>query len=44
MLDGTAGRLRSKLGYLKASVALGLKHPDVGPEFIRYLLELRNTR
>lgn len=34
----------SKLGYLKASVALGLKHPDVGPEFIRYLLELRNTR
>lgn len=27
----------SKLGYLKASVALGLRHPDVGEEFARYL-------
>ncbi len=30
----------SKLGYLKASVALGLKHPDVGAEFEQYLHEL----
>lgn len=34
----------SKLGYLKASVALGLKHADVGVEFSRYIenLECRN--
>lgn len=30
----------SKLGYLKASVALGLKHPDVGIEFAAYLKSL----
>ncbi len=30
----------SKLGYLKASVALGLRHPDVGEEFALYLREL----
>lgn len=34
----------SKLGYLKASVALGMKHPDVGPEFTKYLHELRDTK
>lgn len=33
----------SKLGYLKASVALGLKHPDVGEEFGRYLQQLLQT-
>lgn len=33
----------SKLGYLKASVALGLKHPDMGEEFAKYLQELRLT-
>jgi UTP--glucose-1-phosphate uridylyltransferase len=30
----------SKLGYLKATVALGLKHPEVGAEFSEYLDEL----
>lgn len=30
----------SKLGYLKASVALGLKHPEVGPAFTEYLRNL----
>lgn len=34
----------SKLGYLKASVALGLKHPDVGDEFAKYLHELMDTK
>lgn len=27
----------SKLGYLKASVELGLRHPEIGAEFARYL-------
>ena len=31
----------SKLGYLKASVALGLKHPEVREEFAAYLQSLR---
>jgi UTP--glucose-1-phosphate uridylyltransferase len=30
----------SKLGYLKASVALGLKHPEMGEEFAQYLKSL----
>ncbi len=30
----------SKLGYLKATVALGLKHPEVGPAFSEYIDEL----
>lgn len=34
----------SKLGYLKASVALGLKHPDVGEEFAKYLHELMGSK
>lgn len=33
----------SKLGYLKASVALGLKHPDMGEEFAQYLQGLKLT-
>ncbi|GGC91286.1 UTP--glucose-1-phosphate uridylyltransferase GalU [Undibacterium terreum] len=31
----------SKLGYLKASVALGLKHAETGPEFQEYLRSLK---
>jgi UTP--glucose-1-phosphate uridylyltransferase len=31
----------SKLGYLKATVALGLKHADVGQEFANYLQSLK---
>ncbi len=34
----------SKLGYLKASVALGLKHPEVGDEFAKYLHELMGSK
>jgi UTP--glucose-1-phosphate uridylyltransferase len=29
----------SKLGYLQASVELGLRHPEIGKEFGRYLKE-----
>ena len=32
----------SKLGYLKASVALGLKHADVGVEFSKYIENLEH--
>jgi UTP--glucose-1-phosphate uridylyltransferase len=31
----------SKLGYLKATVALGLKHPEVSEEFALYLNSLK---
>ena len=31
----------SKLGYLKATVALGLRHADVGAEFSNYLQTLK---
>ena len=30
----------SKLGYLKAMVAMGLKHPETGPAFSEYLQEV----
>ena len=33
----------SKLGYLEATVELGLKHPEVGPAFARYLEERRRA-
>ncbi|MES2070774.1 MAG: UTP--glucose-1-phosphate uridylyltransferase GalU [Pseudomonadota bacterium] len=33
----------SKLGYLKASVALGLKHPETGAEFQEYIRMLKNS-
>lgn len=35
--EGTRYDCGSKLGYLKAQVELGLKHPDVGPALHRYL-------
>jgi UTP--glucose-1-phosphate uridylyltransferase len=31
----------SKLGYLQANVAMGLKHPDMGPAFASYLEKLK---
>jgi len=37
--EGTRYDCGSKLGYLKATVALGLKHPEVGQEFGAYLRE-----
>ena len=40
---GTRYDCGSKIGYLKANVALGLKHPDVGQEFSEYLDEITST-
>ncbi|MBG7618305.1 UTP--glucose-1-phosphate uridylyltransferase GalU [Herbaspirillum sp. AP02] len=34
----------SKLGYLKAMVAMGLKHPETGPAFAQYLQEVANKQ
>ncbi|PUA19398.1 UTP--glucose-1-phosphate uridylyltransferase GalU [Glaciimonas sp. PCH181] len=31
----------SKLGYLKATLAMGLKHPETGPEFTKYLQQFQ---
>jgi UTP--glucose-1-phosphate uridylyltransferase len=31
----------SKLGYLKANVAYGLKHPEIAVDFARHLATLR---
>lgn len=31
----------SKLGYLKATLAMGLKHPETGPEFAEYLKQFQ---
>jgi UTP--glucose-1-phosphate uridylyltransferase len=39
--NGTRYDCGSKLGYLKATVALGLKHPEVGEEFAAYLNTLK---
>ncbi|WP_373278002.1 UTP--glucose-1-phosphate uridylyltransferase GalU [Andreprevotia lacus] len=36
-LKGTRYDCGSKLGYLKATLAYGLKHPEVGDEFAAYL-------
>ena len=38
---GTRYDCGSKLGYLKAMVALGLKHPEVRDEFAAYLDSLK---
>jgi len=39
--SGTRYDCGSKLGYLKAMVALGLKHPEVDAEFAAYLKSLK---
>jgi UTP--glucose-1-phosphate uridylyltransferase len=39
--DGTRYDCGSKLGYLKATTAMGLKHPEMGEEFRQYLQELQ---
>jgi UTP--glucose-1-phosphate uridylyltransferase len=39
--NGTRYDCGSKLGYLEATVALGLKHPEVGEEFAAYLHTLK---
>ncbi|HRA82078.1 MAG TPA: sugar phosphate nucleotidyltransferase, partial [Thauera sp.] len=35
--DGVRYDCGSKLGYLKATVEFGLRHPETGPEFAEYL-------
>jgi len=42
--DGVRYDCGSKLGYLKANVAYGLKHPEVAREFAAYLSGLRRSR
>jgi UTP--glucose-1-phosphate uridylyltransferase len=42
--DGVRYDCGSKIGYLKASVELGLKHPEVGVEFGRYLDAFKAAR
>ncbi len=39
--DGVRYDCGSKLGYLKANVAYGLKHPEVAREFAKHLAKLR---
>ncbi|QGZ38360.1 UTP--glucose-1-phosphate uridylyltransferase [Pseudoduganella flava] len=33
----------SKLGYLKATVAMGLKHPETGPDFAQFVAQIKET-
>ncbi len=42
--DGTRYDCGSKLGYLQASVALGMKHPEVGAAFTKHLKTMRPGR
>jgi len=39
--NGTRYDCGSKLGYLEATVALGLKHPEVGKQFAAYLKSMK---
>ena len=39
--DGIRYDCGSKLGYLQASVELGMKHPEIGEEFTEYLKNLK---
>ena len=41
--SGTRYDCGSKLGYLKASVELGLRHPEVGTEFADYLADRKSN-
>jgi UTP--glucose-1-phosphate uridylyltransferase len=41
VLDGRRHDAGDKLGFLKATVEFGLKNPELGPAFRRYLEELR---
>jgi UTP--glucose-1-phosphate uridylyltransferase len=42
--EGTRYDCGSKLGYLKANVAYGLRHPEVAREFASHLAGLRRQR
>ena len=39
--DGIRYDCGSKLGYLQASVELGMKHPEIGAEFTKYIKNLK---
>jgi len=39
--QGTRYDCGSKLGYLKATVAIGLRHPETGPGFAAYLDQIK---
>jgi len=39
--DGVRYDCGSKLGYLKATVALGQRHHEVGAEFTQYLASIK---
>jgi UTP--glucose-1-phosphate uridylyltransferase len=39
--DGTRYDCGSKLGYLKATMAMGMKHPETGDEFRKYLQQMQ---
>jgi len=41
--EGTRYDCGSKLGYLKATTAMGLKHSEVGDEFCRFLQDVQCT-
>ncbi|SFU62757.1 UTP--glucose-1-phosphate uridylyltransferase GalU [Pseudoduganella namucuonensis] len=40
--DGTRYDCGSKLGYLKATTAMGMKHPEMGEEFRAYLRDVQS--
>jgi len=39
--DGTRYDCGSKLGYLQANVEYGIKHPDIGHDFSKYISLLK---
>jgi UTP--glucose-1-phosphate uridylyltransferase len=41
--EGTRYDCGNKFGYLKANVEMGLRHPEIGDEFKRYLVELAQS-
>ena len=41
--EGTRYDCGSKLGYLKATVELGMKHHEVGPAFADYLASIKRV-
>ena len=42
ILDGTWYDCGSKLGFLKAQTAFGLRHPQIGKDFKKYLLNIKH--
>jgi UTP--glucose-1-phosphate uridylyltransferase len=38
--EGTRFDAGDKLGYLKAIIAFGIRHPDLGEEFSKYIKEV----